>query len=188
MLRRAILAATSLVIAGGISACGLTGNEQTAPESAPEPQVGGDPALAVDQPKTVAAVTDACRLLTPEQLSTLGAEKNGEPGTTTFGEPKCDWSTEAFAFSVGLYVKTGGDAEQIYRSADNHDNFAPTRIGEYPAARVNAQSSTCSVEVGISDSESVTIDYTKYSGGTPEVADPCGYAEKIATEVLNGIP
>lgn len=173
----------------GMAACSPAGT------NAPETAKPGDSATSeansapqVKQPKNLEAISDACQLLTSEQLAQLGAEAAPKPDTSEYGESKCTWSNDKLAATVALNAKTGTGPKQIFEQGESTDNFAPTEVDGYPAARVDQQSDLCRIEVGVSDTTSVAINYFKYSGGTPEMQDPCGYAEKIASEALKNIP
>ncbi|MHA6804900.1 DUF3558 family protein [Salinifilum ghardaiensis] len=58
----------------------------------------------------------------------------------------------------------------------------------YPANHEGRQSRLCSTDVGVPDSASFRVDFTRTGGKAPEMQDPCGYADTIATEVLENIP
>lgn len=188
MLRRSILITASAFSIIGLAACSPA---QTDTPESPETQHSTsetNPAPAVDKPKNLAAITDACQLLTTQQLTQLGAQATPKPSETAYGESKCKWSNGDLAATVALNATTDTGPEQIFEMEEITDNFTRTEVDGYPAARVDEQSDLCRVEVGVSDTTSFSVNYYKYSGDSPEMQDPCGYAEKIASEVLKNIP
>lgn len=188
MLRRASVLTASLLMLTAASACSLgqsdAGKQPTSPPSQP-----ADPALQVSNPKNLTGVTDSCQLLTPQQLTELGAaDPEIEPYVNEqYKEPSCDISSDAFDITVDINTEHGGMTAAHARK-DNFENFAPTEVGEYPAVQVNFQGTVCTVATGISDDQSVEVFYAKNSGGTPEMDDPCGYAKKISAEAIKNIP
>ncbi|RKT83722.1 Protein of unknown function [Saccharopolyspora antimicrobica] len=141
----------------------------------------------VENPKNLKAVTNACDLLTPEQISQLGGGGQPEEDTSAYGETQCYWSGDAFAVGVAVNTTSGGPAK-IHEAGSSRDNFEPTTVDGYPGARVDKQDILCRIELGVADDQSVEINYTKHSGGSPEMDDSCGFAEKIASETLKNIP
>lgn len=183
MLRR-VLTATSTLAVLGISACsGATPEPAPTPSAPPTTNVPSAP--QVQNPKNLKSIADACQLLTPEQVATLGGGAPA-PDTSVYGESQCTWSNEAFATTVA--INTAGGPAKIFDSPESNDNFQPTQVGGYPAARIDAQSVVCRVEVGVAEDQSVEINYSKFGGTSPEMQDPCGYAEKIAGEAVKNIP
>lgn len=185
MIRRASLTAASLLAVLGASACSPS-TPEPAPESSAPPATSAPSAPEVQNPKNLKSINDACQLLTPEQVAQLGG---GAPqgDTSVYGESQCAWANENFAATVAINTTVGGPAK-IFEDPESSDNFTPTQVDGYPAARIDAQSVVCRVEVGIAEDQSVEINYSKFGGTDPEMQDPCGYAEKIASEVLKNIP
>lgn len=142
----------------------------------------------IDQPKNLSSITNACDLLTPEQLTELGAagSKAPVPDKSAYGGPGCDWQNDSFGLIVGVDNVTGLGAEAVIESGQTDGK--PSNVDGYPAARIGEQSSLCRVDVAVSESQSFTVDFAKYSGKDPAMQDPCGYAEKIASEILKNLP
>ncbi|GAB3283090.1 DUF3558 domain-containing protein [Parasphingorhabdus pacifica] len=194
MQRRATLISVA-ALALSLTGCAQSseGTAESAPDSgesaaSTQPSEPTDPALRISNPKDLGTVTDACDLLTPEQLTALSAGTEAEPDTTVYGESKCSWRNDDFRMTVALNATTGTGPEKIHEDGKASDNFQPTEVDGYPAARVDEQSTLCRVEVGIADDQAVAINYSKRGGDAPELQDPCGYAEKIASEALKNIP
>lgn len=187
--RASFIAAAALAVAG-LSACssgsGTPGGSGTPePTKAPSSDTA-NPVPQVDLPKNIKAVTDACQLLKPEQVTRLGGG-TPEPDTTITGEPQCAWSNSDFRMNVAINANNGGPAN-IYEDKASNDSFEPTEVSGYPGALIDRTSSLCRVEVGIAEVQSVDISYAKFGGGSPEMQDTCGYAKRIAVETLKNIP
>ncbi|MEU5850639.1 DUF3558 domain-containing protein [Saccharopolyspora shandongensis] len=190
MQRRAAFTALSLLAVLGVSACspGGSGSEQTS--AAPKPTTAPTSAVPkVENPKNLKSTTDACQLITKDQLSQLGAEGEGktEQSTSEYGETQCFIRNDAFAINIAINTKVGGLAK-IMEGADSSDNFKPTQVGGYQGARVDEQSTLCRVELAVADDQSIEVNFSLRGGDSPEMKDPCGYAEKISSEVLKNIP
>lgn len=188
MLRRASVVTASFIALTAASACsvGESGENQQSPPPAPS---AVDPALKVEEPRNLKEITDACQLLTPEQLTQLGAgDSEPTPSTNSqYQEPTCTISSDALDIIIDINTRNGGMAA-TYARKDNFELFAPTQVGSYPAAQINFAETQCTVATGIADDQSIEVLYAKNSGGTPEMDDSCGYAKKITTELIKNIP
>ncbi|MHA6800467.1 DUF3558 domain-containing protein [Bounagaea algeriensis] len=191
-LRRTTLATTTVLAALGLASCATPTDSGSQPEQPPTNQQATsgqqDAALSIDQPKNLRAVKDPCSLLTPEQLQQLGETAQPEPTESGWGGPACDWSGEQFAVTVTPDTQLGTGPQQMYASAQSSGDFHPTKLHGYPALHKNRQSLLCRTEVAVSKDASFSVDYTRYAGDAPEMQDSCGYADKIAAEVLKNIP
>ncbi|WP_168586374.1 DUF3558 domain-containing protein [Saccharopolyspora sp. ASAGF58] len=190
MLRRATLTAASLLAVLGASACspsGATNPPKTTTESASS--TAATP--KVENPKNLKAVTDACKLLAEEQVARLGGDAGAKPpegsNSEEYGEPQCKWRNDAFNATIAINTKHGGLAE-IQSFIESSDSFKPTQVGGYQGARVDEQSTLCRIELAVADDQSLEVNYFKNAGGTPEMNDPCGFAEKITSEALTNVP
>ncbi|GAA3363376.1 hypothetical protein GCM10020366_55040 [Saccharopolyspora gregorii] len=186
MLRRCGLVAASFVALTAISSCALGEGGEQPSQAAPSTE-NIDPALAVRNPKDLKGVTDACQLLTAGQRAALQVDGQPEQADSEYQEPSCDISGDALSTSIAINTNHGGMTAAHARES-NFDNFEPTEVAGYPAVLVNFSDTLCTVAVGVSDTQSVDVFYAKNSGGTPEMDDACGYAKKIAAEVLENIP
>ncbi|MHA6798559.1 DUF3558 domain-containing protein [Bounagaea algeriensis] len=189
-LGRTALGTTAVLAALGLAGCATptdAGSEDQQPsspaESTPSQQQN---APQIDQPKNLQAVGGACELLTPEQLQQLGLGGEPEPVDTLSGDSACDWSHDNGAVTVTPKSTIG--AQQMYENTKTFNEFHPAEVQGYPANHKDRQSRLCSVDIGVSDSATVRVDFTRYAGDAPEMQDPCGYADTIATEVLKNIP
>ncbi|WP_258345502.1 DUF3558 domain-containing protein [Saccharopolyspora gregorii] len=186
MLRRTSVLAASFFAVTAISSCAVGGGGEQPPQAAPSKE-NVDPALAVQNPKNLKGVQDACQLLTAEQRAALQVDGQTEQADSEYQEPACDINGDVLNTSIAINTNHGGMTAAHARK-DNFDNFEPTEVAGYPAVLVNFSDTLCTVAVGVSDTQSVDVYYAKNSGGTPEMDDACGYAEKIAAEVLKNIP
>ncbi|MBB5072114.1 DUF3558 family protein [Saccharopolyspora gloriosae] len=177
----------SLLMLTAISSCAVGGEgEQQPPQAAPSTE-NIDPALAVENPKNLKGVADACQLLTPEQRTALQVDGAPEQADSLYKEPACSMEGDMLTARIEINSNQGG-MTATHERKDNFDNFEPTEVAGYPAALVNFSDSLCSVIVGVSDTQSVDVYYAMNSGGAPEMNDGCGYAKKIAAEVVQNIP
>ncbi|MGW3469420.1 DUF3558 domain-containing protein [Saccharopolyspora sp. NPDC000995] len=188
MQRRATLTALSLFATLGVSACSPegTGFQPSPPQTKP-PTATTSAVPKVENPKNLKAVSDACSLLTPDQLSQLGGGGEPKGSISEYGETQCSWRNDNFRTNVAINTKHGGLAK-ITENSGSRDNFKPTQVDGYQGARVDEQSTLCRVELAIADDQSIEINFSLRGGDTPEMKDPCGYAEKITSEVLKNIP
>lgn len=190
MLRRARMTTVSLLALTTLSACAVGGDPSAESQNGPAPRNGADPALAVDNPKNLKGIADACRLLTPDQRTQLGVSDDRDFESLTndiYQEPSCEIFSHAYNAMIDINTNNGGMAK-LHAGKGKWDNFTPTEVAGYPAVRLDAQSILCRVHVGIADDQSLEIYYSKNAGGTPEMDDPCGFAEKIAVEALKNVP
>ncbi|MEV6234163.1 DUF3558 domain-containing protein [Saccharopolyspora shandongensis] len=172
----------------GVAACSPGSTNPPAPSTSETATTSAAP--KVQNPKNLKGVSDACKLLTQDQFSQLGGSTGAKPpesDTSGLGEPTCNWRNDAFSTAVTINTTHGGP-EAIAKLAGSSDNFEPTEIQGYQGARVDKQSSLCRIELAVADDQTVAINYFKNAGGTPEMNDSCGFAEKITSEVLKNIP
>ncbi|GGI68582.1 hypothetical protein GCM10011581_01900 [Saccharopolyspora subtropica] len=192
MLRRANLtaiAALAVLAAAGCSVPNSSGQNPPSSAASEPTSSSSNPAAKVDKPKNLASITDACQVLTQEQLTTLNAvnAKAPEPGSSPNGHPMCQWSNDNFGLIVGVDNTTGLGTGYIVEKAES-SNAELRNIDGYPAVRMDETNLLCRVEVGVSDKEHIAVDFTRHSDAVPEMQDSCGYAEKIASEVLKNLP
>jgi hypothetical protein len=139
----------------------------------------------VRNPKDLRDV-DPCQLLTAAQQSQLGFTEPGEEGTSYWGEPECGWPGSVVA--VGLSPNTTAGLDQAYRNKNNFDNFAPSEVDEYPAARINFATQSCGLIVGVADDQTLHMEFTRVSPDAPGSGDPCGFAESVMGDVIKNLP
>ncbi|MDA3648240.1 DUF3558 domain-containing protein [Saccharopolyspora indica] len=178
----------SLLAVLGVSACSPGSANVPAPTTSDEATTSAAP--KVKNPKNIKAVSDPCQLLTQEQFAQLGGSTGAKPPESEIsglGEPACSWRNDAFSTAISVNTTHGGP-EEIAKLAEKSDNFKATEVEGYPGARVDEQSSLCRIDLAIADDQSFAINYAKNAGGTPEMDDPCTFAEKLASEALKNIP
>lgn len=188
MLRQASVTAAIALALAALTSCSVGSGISTGPSPDSAPQQSVDPALRVTDPRDLTGVQDACTLLNPEQRTRVGAG-DAEFTTTTneYGNSTCEIFGDAFNAAVDIDTSHGG-MTNLNSKKDNFDSFTPTEVSGYPAAELNAESTACKVSVGVADDQSIEVDFSKNSGGSPEMNDPCGYASKIVVEALRNIP
>ncbi|MHA6800468.1 DUF3558 domain-containing protein [Bounagaea algeriensis] len=189
-LGRTAQGTTAVLAALGLAGCvtptdaGSEDQQPSSPAESTPSQQQNTP--QIDQPKNLQAVGGACELLTPEQLQQLGLGGEPQPDESMWGDSSCDWRNDNAMASVTQLNRTS--PETMYQNAKTFDEFHPAKVQGYPANHRDRMSNLCSVDVGVSDSASFRIDFTRTGGDAPEMQDPCGYADTIATEVLKNIP
>lgn len=185
VFRRSVPVTAAVLAVVGVSACSST--TSGAPETTTQaPTSSNTAAPQLENPKNVKAVTDVCQILTPQQLTQLGAATSGEKETTMYGEPKCTWTNDNFSATVALNTTTGFGPAKIREKGRAKNTL--TQVSGYPAMHVDAQSSLCRVEVGLNKGQSIAVNYAVNSGDAPAMQDPCAYAEKIAAAAIENIP
>lgn len=191
-MRSAWLALSCLGLFGLVlSGCGsLIASEDDEPtETAyapPLPVQASESAPKVEKPKNLKAIADACTLLAPPQVAALGAGAT-KPDKTPQGEPKCSWTNGNFMAMASINTQLGGPSK-IYQGETPGDDFKPVEIDGFPAARLDGMSTLCKVEVGVAEDQSLELNYQLIGGETPEMKDPCSYAERLSAEMLKNIP
>lgn len=189
MLRRASLTALSLLAVLGASAC-APGSDSPAPEQRSEPAPATSGAPQVENAKDLKAVANACELLAPDQVAALGGTAERQPpeeSKSMYGETQCKWQTDAFNVNIAVNTTYGG-VQQLDETAGSSEGSQRTEVAGYQGVRYDVQSDLCSVDVAVAGDQSLEIGYFKNAGGTPEMDDPCGFAEKIAGEALKNVP
>lgn len=188
-LLRSILASAALLAILTISACSQSTPDATdSTDSAIHTSTTPEASFAIHSPKNLKDVGDPCQLLTPQQLSKLGAQATPERVESIKNVPACDWDTDDFAVTITADTATGG-IDNKYASKENFNNFAPVKVKGYPAAHINETKIQCRVTVGVSKASLFTVDFTNHqSGNRSDLKDPCAFAEKVAAEALSNIP
>ncbi|GAB2732670.1 hypothetical protein GCM10027174_01530 [Salinifilum aidingensis] len=191
MLRRTTLGTTALLAALGLAGCALpadSGSQSEQPSSQAQSTPGQqqDAAPRIDQPKNLQAVGSACELLKPEQLQQLGLGTEPKPDESLWGDSSCTWENDNAIVSLTQQNRIG--AQGMYKNAKSFDEYHPAEVQGYPANHTDRQSRLCTVNVGVSDSASFRVGFTRTGGKAPEMQDPCGFADTIATQVLKNIP
>lgn len=190
MLRRATVTAISLLAVLGAAACSPGGSTNTPSSNTDEATTTSPATPKVENPKNLKSITDACQLLTDQQVKSLGGVNERRPPEQSpngYGEPSCEWANDAFTAAVSINTKHGG-LEKVLKNAETRKSYKLTQLDGYQGARVDEQSDLCRIELAIADDQSLEVNYFKNAGGTPEMNDPCGYAEKIISEALKNVP
>ncbi|WP_170837547.1 DUF3558 domain-containing protein [Actinopolyspora xinjiangensis] len=174
-------------VLAGCAAPGGSGGAPTSGASSTESATrSAESGAAIENPKDLGAVSNACTLLTGRQLGELGM--NAEPTyreEAMLGIRPCDWSGDRFAFTIIPDTKSGG-IDELY-ATDNHGRgYERTEVADYPAAWVRRTDLTCRAKVGVSADASVDVHFTSYR--EPERSQPCESASEIAAMVLKNIP
>ncbi|GAA4885544.1 DUF3558 domain-containing protein [Saccharopolyspora cebuensis] len=182
MSRRTTLPALALLATLSVAACSSPGAE--GPQATPPPEESAtDSGTAIEEPRDISTVTDACTLLTEEQLSGLGgAGSTPAVEESEYGQPKCRWSNDNYSVSVALF--DGGGADVIFTKPD----INRVDVGGYPAGHRPGNDRLCRVEVLVAEYQQIDVSYSRYGGETPELKDTCGMAQKLATEAVKNLP
>lgn len=141
----------------------------------------------VENPKDLRGF-DACQLLTQDQLAELSLSEPGRKYTTPWGEEGCNWGGPVVAIGFSPDTTLGQGLEQAYRAKDTFDNFAESNVDGYPAARVDFATQSCGLIVGVSNEQTLGMEFTRVSSQAPGKGDPCGFAESVMGEVIKNLP
>lgn len=187
-ITRTVVAA---VLVLGLASCAGPGT------GSPEPTTGGETSssaapkgpFSIPKPLNLAAISDPCKLLTPQQVQQLGAASPTPGEKSQWGQSTCLWDNEQLRIRVAPDTVQG----QGIRTAafTNSETGKPThRVGGYPAVNSFANDLSCGTFVGTSKTDVVSVSFTVGSDGrgNPEYADPCAVSDKIAGMVLENLP
>jgi hypothetical protein len=141
----------------------------------------------VDNPKDLRGV-DPCELLTPEQRAELGLRPGEKEDISPWGEETCGFGGSIVSIGFSPDTTLGEGLDQAYRAKDSFENFAETTVDGYPAVRVNFATQICSLIVGVSDTQTLGMDFARVSSSAPGRGDPCGFAESVLGEVIKNLP
>lgn len=141
----------------------------------------------VDNPKDLHGI-DPCEFLTPEQKTELSLTKPGRKDTSPWGEEVCDLGGPVVAIGFSPDTTLGEGLDQAYRAKNMFDNFAESEVDGYPAVRVDFAAQSCGLIVGVSDEQTLHMEFTRVSSQAPGNGDPCGFAEQVMGEVIKRLP
>lgn len=140
----------------------------------------------MENPKDLRGV-DPCGLLTTDQLTELSSGP-GEAGTSEWGEAECEWVGSVVAIALSPDTTFGDGLARAYRNKNRFDNFAESSIDGYPAVRVDFATQSCALIVGVSDEQTLSMEFTRVSAQAPGGGDPCGFAESVMSGVIKNLP
>jgi hypothetical protein len=196
---RELVIGAAVVLAGLVaSACEstVTGSPtatNTVPDTSGEtssdaPPSGSDQsAPPVDNPKDLRGV-DPCGLLTSEQQAEFNITGPGQKGMSEWSEADCEWVGSVVAIGLSPNTTLGDGLDRAYRNKNIFDNFAETSIDGYPAVRINFATQSCGLIAGVSDEQTLNMEFTRVSADAPGRGDPCGFAESVMGEVIKNLP
>lgn len=157
---------------------GPTNSEVPANGSAPPV---GDP---ID-PSGVAA--DACGVLTPAQLDTLGLTE-GTPRQSAAG-PSCYWrlaAEDGNRIDFALLEQNSGGLSDIYDQRAEYAYFEETQVGGHPAVYASEadqrDSGFCMMYVGLNDSVAMAVGSQFLAGA--DQSDPCPVVATAAESMI----
>jgi hypothetical protein len=145
------------------------------------------PARPVKNPKDLRGV-DPCELLSAEQQAELDLTGLGEKSISEWGEEGCKWLGSIVGIILDPNTTLGDGLERAYRNKNSFDNFAESNVDAYPAVRINFATQSCGLIVGVSDEQTLHMEFTRVSPNAPGKGDPCGFAETVMGEVIKNLP
>jgi len=160
----------------GLSACGnSTGGQPTpATTSATQGRSTGTPTSSGGG--NTWPVDHACSLLSASDLAALGA--SGQPTEDMVGTAHaCEFASTDF--SMGLAIRTNGGLGAFQSNGETLHN---STIGKHQAEQY-ANSTTCYIAIGVSDSSRVDVSVTQILTG-----DPCPPAMTLANLIEAKLP
>lgn len=155
-------------------------------EGAP-PATSGRLSPPVEHPKDLRGL-DACELLSSEQKAEFSLTEPGKRDTSAWGESNCLLQGPVLGVQFSPDTTLGQGLEQAYRAKDTFDNFAESEVGGYPAVRVDFATQSCGLIVGVSDEQTLSMDFTRISSQAPGKGNPCGFAEQVMGDVVKRLP
>ena len=141
----------------------------------------------VGRPKDLRGV-DPCQMLPQERLTELSLADRAEKDTSYWGEESCKWLGSVVGVILSPETTLGEGLDQAYRAKDRFDNFAESNIEGYPAVRVNFATQSCGLIVGVSNEQTLHMEFTRVSPDAPGKGDPCGFAESVMADVIKNLP
>lgn len=197
-VRDVVVAAAAALAGFAVSACDSTATGTPTPETSVSTasETSGSSASStesdrlappVENPKNLRGI-DACELLTLAQLTELSFTEPGEKDTSGWGEENCIWQNSILGVSLSPDTTLGKGLDQAYRNKNRFDNFEESSVDGHPAVRVNFATQSCGLIVGVSEEQTLSMDFTRVSSQAPGLNDPCGFAESVAGMVLENLP
>ncbi|AHH94531.1 hypothetical protein KALB_1158 [Kutzneria albida DSM 43870] len=142
----------------------------------------------VTHPKNLAANSDSCQLLTEQQRRQLGVQGTSKTEQTPWGQTACGWRSDNGSMTLAPDTKTGKGLSQLYQHKDNFSDFTAIVVDGYPAVTTDKSKSSCALDLGVSDSQYLSL--SAYIARPAELGfqDPCLFAQKAASLVLGNLP
>lgn len=141
----------------------------------------------VENPKDLRGI-DPCELLSPEDKTELELTGPEQKSTSQWGEEACDLSGSLVAIGFTPDTTLGEGLDQAYRSKKFFDTFAETTVDGYPGVRVDFATQSCGLIVGVSNEQTLHMEFTRVSSSAPGKGDPCGFAEQVMGDVIMRLP
>ncbi|MFB9428208.1 DUF3558 domain-containing protein [Streptoalloteichus tenebrarius] len=170
----------------GLAACtsttpGLASTSTDSQSSTPN----NEGAPKVTNPKNLKAIADPCQLLTPQQLQELGASGQRSE-KSKWGEAACTWRNDNLSIHLAPDTTQGKGLSTVY--ANRNASSQEITVGGHPGMRTTKESLTCSIYVGVSDTQVFLTNVIVFKDVKPEYKDRCAFAEKVAGMVLTNLP
>ncbi|MEU5845571.1 DUF3558 domain-containing protein [Saccharopolyspora shandongensis] len=182
---------TTAVILLALGAAGCSTNMPTDPQPTTGSQTtsaANDP-FHIDKPRNLAAISDPCKLLTPQQLQELSA---GPPETdkSEWGQAACRWSNQQLAIKVSPDTVQQQGLAYTAKIYGDSSGKPTAQVAGYPAVHGGTNDLRCNVFVGTSEKQVLSVSFSTGSQGrgNPEYADPCAMGDKVAGMVLENLP
>jgi hypothetical protein len=188
---RLLLPATACLALAALTACSSGGGTSLPPPTTSSTTTAAtsdsSSAPQVSNPKNIKG-TDPCQLLTTTQLVELGGTATPKKDNSAWGAAECSWDNDNLGMTVAPETASGRGIAQTYSNRANFSSFQPSQVDGYPDVRTDLQSLSCVIFVGVSNTQALSVSYTRYGATGAEYMDPCGFAEKVAGMVLSNLP
>lgn len=183
-----VAVAVGLMVASCSGTTPGTPSAETSVEDSTVPPSGSDgQAPPVENPKNLQGI-DPCELMTPEQLSELGVPEAGTKDESPWGEELCGWDSPVVSMSLSPNTTLGDGLDRAYRNKENFDEFEVSDVDGYPSVRVDFATQSCGLIAGISDEQTLSMEFTRVSPDAPGKGDPCEFAESVMGEIIANLP
>ncbi|MER7077653.1 DUF3558 domain-containing protein [Saccharopolyspora kobensis] len=171
-----------------LAGCGSATSGQPVPSTAGQTTTVDDP-FKVDNPRNLAAISDPCQLLSPEQLQQLGAT-SPVPDRSPWGQGTCRWNNEQLSLNLAPDTVQRQGLKYTAKIFGDEQGNPTAEIDGYPAVHAGVSDLACTTAVGVSETEMFNVQFTAGSEGrnNPEFSDPCAVSDRVAGMVLANLP
>ncbi|MCX2949651.1 DUF3558 domain-containing protein [Lentzea sp. NEAU-D7] len=185
-----LTAVLAFVALAGCTGNQTGGNPTTAPPTGGE-QTSSQPTSEASGPKLDIAkfVSAPCSILTASQISTLGAVRTAEPGTSALG-PNCTWDGQdpIKNSTYEISVTTGKDFDAMNENSKKNGVFVDKTIDGVRVISTDGTDASmyCLTSIQASKTDSVTVQISTASDerGTKK---PCPETERVAQLIITNL-
>lgn len=189
MKARVVAAGVAVVTALAMAGCqsAVAGSPTATTRSDTSEKTSDRLSPPVEHPKDLRGL-DPCELLSPEEKAEFSLTEPGQRDVSQWGEETCLLLGPVVVIGFSPDTTVGKGLDQAYESKDRFDNFAVSEVDGYPAVRVDFASLSCGLIVGVSDEQTLGMEFSRIGQQAPGNGDPCGFAEQVMGDVIKRLP